>query len=715
MRSFALLIQTLVGEWRLEEQQTANEKEHNTAQKQLADYEMIFDLIGEMTRMRTETEVITTIFDLFSMLYAPRYQVYIGVQTGRVHMMKTEPASFLVDADMQQQLLHVREQATWTDSGNGFILRVTYDDEDLGVLLIDDFAFADYREQYFNLALMLVRVCGLAIKNARTYEQLQTTLHELQGTLAELSIAKDAAETANRAKSTFLANMSHEIRTPLNAIIGMTDLLGETSLNAEQHDFVQTISAGGQALLSIISNVLDLSKIEAGKIELEARPFELRSCVEEVLDLVVLKAEERQLNVAYLLDDTVPATLVGDVTRIRQILFNLVNNAVKFTEAGEVIVRGHAISEPGPDPLYTIKIDVQDTGIGIPPDLRDRLFQPFSQIDASTTRRYGGTGLGLVISQRFAEMMGGTIAVESTPNQGSTFHVTFRARQADSTKPAPGIGDVAYLAQRRLLIGSSYASNRQILAQYAAQRGMQTAFADSWSALLQMLQQQPAVDIAVLDIHTLDSSHSEYLNQLRQISTQQNIPMVLFLPMQLHTAMINQLNEQNMRLLHRPIKQHVLFNALQTLLRNATSEHTPLLAAADATPQAEQFAPALRILIAEDNLFNQKVTVRLLERMGYTADLAVDGQEVLDRLQEQTYDVILMDVQMPRLDGLEATRSIRAGHQMQHRPYIIGLTAGALQGDRERCLEAGMDDYVTKPVRLETLADAIGRVNQGTI
>ncbi len=544
---------------------------------------------------------------------------------------------------------------------------------------------------------------------AKLAENINVMLEKLETAQNQFREAKEEAIAANEAKSRFLANMSHEIRTPLNAVMGMTGLLRESELTPDQREYVETIYQGSESLLTIISDILDFSKIESGKLEMEQQPLNLRTAIELTLDIMAPRAKEKGLELVYRMNPDVPEVIRGDSVRLRQILLNLLSNAIKFTDTGEVLVTVHTGGRVPTDHAgLLLHFTVIDTGIGIPPDRINRLFRSFSQVDASTTRKYGGTGLGLAISRRLAELMGGEMWVESSgvPGDGAAFHFTICTEQAEFPTPEYIATQQPYLAGKRVLIVDDNGTNRRTLLRQVQQWGMTGLTTGSPLEALDWLRQGEHFDVALLDMQMDELDGKDLTVAIRDVEAQrvaETLPVVI-----LSSIAARDMDAQALSVfvtLSKPIKIGALYDALLRIFGAAGAPPSETRPAAPRETLAENYP--LRILLTEDNLVNRKLALRLLQRLGYEADVADDGRQAVSMVRVTAYDVVLMDVQMPVLDGLEATRRIRTELPPDDQPYIIAMTANAMAGDREACLAAGMNGYVSKPVQLAELDDAI--------
>ena len=536
-------------------------------------------------------------------------------------------------------------------------------------------------------------IIGIVVYRLRQ-NAAQISANEVEFT-RELSEAKEQAEAANRSKSLFLAMMSHEIRTPMNGIMGMASLLHKTPLTKEQLDLLNTVESSADSLLNIINDMLDYSKIESGRFQLENTSFDLLNCIEESLELFGVDAAKKNLELAYSIAPDVPSWITCDVTRLRQILVNLVSNAVKFTAAGEVEI---TVNVDTPAPHLMLHFAVRDTGEGIPADRLDRLFKIFSQVDDSITRKFGGTGLGLAICKRLAELMGGRIWVESSPGVGSTFHFTVKA--------APHTAKVRLDVRARqpsmeglsVLIVDDNETNRRILVAQTRSWGMIPTEANSASAALRLIERGNQYHVALLDYQMPEQDGEMLANELKKRPDTAHLPLLL-----LSSSGVQPSSGLFAATLTKPVKPAALLNALAGIFLHPDKEFMPETSEPDPRLSSEQ--KALRILVADDNAINLKVVQRMLSRLGYSCDSASDGLEVLQALDRTSYDVILLDVLMPEMDGLEATRRIRSSRPDDRtRPWIIAITASAMQEDLEKAFAAGMNDFLSKPFRLEQLS-----------
>ena len=549
----------------------------------------------------------------------------------------------------------------------------------------------------------------LAYRTARSFvrsrRQIAEQSEEIRRQNEALVEAREEALQAAQAKAAFLATMSHEIRTPLNGVLGMTRLLVDTPLTAEQQDFVGTIQVSGTTLLTVINGILDYSRIESGRLELEQEPFSVRAVVEEALEIVGTHARENGNELVCEVSPDVPTLILGDATRLRQILTNLAGNAVKFTHEGEIVVSVRRLE--GESTISAeLQFSVRDTGIGIPADRIPLLFAPFSQADASTTRRYGGTGLGLAISRRLTELMGGTISVQSTAGTGSTFSFTIHALLARDERSSPGLSSVQ-LAGQHVLIVEDNATARRVLCAQLESWGMKPEPAEDAAQAIRALAHKEHFALAILDRHMPDVDGLTLAQRIRQDARYGDLPLILL------SSSLVQSKDDPERLFHtrlmKPVRQSKLFDSIVRVLDRAS-----IGGAFERGSSGQAVVPlttALKILVADDNEVNRKLAGLVFRRLGYEADFAVNGREALDRVvrngtSDEPYDLVFMDVHMPEMDGLEATRRIRrfqSEQQGKRRTRIVAMTADAMPEDREICLGAGMDDYLTKPLDFDAV------------
>ena len=554
------------------------------------------------------------------------------------------------------------------------------------------------------MGLLTYRTARNFIKSRR---RIAEQAEEIRVQNAALEEAREEALQAAQAKAAFLATMSHEIRTPLNGVLGMTSLLADTRMTPEQQDFVRTIQVSGTTLLSVINDVLDFSRIESGRLELEAEPLSVRGVVEEALEIVGPRARETGIELICEVEPDVPELILGDAVRIRQVLTNLAGNAVKFTEEGEVVVTVSLLQPTSENSRAEIEFRVSDTGIGIPEDRLPLLFVPFSQADASTTRRFGGTGLGLAISKRLTELMGGTISAKSTAGVGSTFSFTIKAAVAQDRRRVPRLS-AANITGQRVLVVDDNATNRRVLCAQLSSWGMKPQAARNAEEAMSLLSREGGFVLAILDLHMPDVDGMTLAQRIRGIEAVQGLPLIL-----LSSSLVQSKDDParlfNVRLM-KPVRQSKLFDSIVRILDRADASDRSDLGTGPGLHAVPMTAP-LKILVADDNEVNRKVARLVLRRIGYEAAFVENGVEAVDAVSaawdtEDAFDLVLMDVHMPEMDGLQATRRIRRvalRHPDRVAPRIVAMTADAMPEDREICLEAGMDDYLTKPLDFDAV------------